>query len=270
MSRNRARTTPNTAPMSAGPASAPAAEHRPDEGGDRDVAALVARLTGDEQMNRVERGKAVASLARALAGSARLAGAGAVAGGKWLADTLIDVAPRIPVRDAAALQRQFPGLGPDDVAQALINGAAKATGAVGAAGGALAAVEFTAPPTLLTMPVQIAAETLAVAAIEVKLVAELHEVFGHAASGTARSRGLAYLMSWGDRRGIDPRNPKAVGTTLSQAARRQLRRRVLRRAGRNLSTMGPLLTGAVLGASLNHRETRKLGDLLRLDLRSRR
>ena len=65
----------------------------------------------------------------------------------------------------------------DDLAQALISGAAKATGAVGAAGGALAAVEFAAPPTLLTAPVQLAAETLLVAAIEVKLLAELHEVY---------------------------------------------------------------------------------------------
>ena len=239
------------------------------EGGDRDVAALVARLSADEPMTKVERSRVLGSLTKALVASARVAGIGAFAGGKWLVDTLVDAAPRIPVRDAEALRRQFPGLAADDVAQALIGGAAKATAAVGAAGGALAAVEFSAPPTLLSVPVQIAAETLAVAAIEVKLVAELHEVYSSGVQGPVRTRALSYLTSWGDRRGIDPRNPAALTTTLSIAARSQLRRRVLRRAGRNLSTMGPMLTGAALGASVNLRETRKLGDQIRRDLRSR-
>jgi hypothetical protein len=243
------------------------AENDPDEGGDREVAALVARLTSNEEMTKAERGRALASLTKALIASARLAGVGALAGGKWLADTLVDTAPRIPMRDLDTLQRQFPGLPPDDLAQAIISGAAKATAAVGVAGGALAAVEFSAPPTLLSVPVQIAAETLAVAAIEVKLVAELHEVYGSAVPGPLRTRALSYLMSWGDRRGIDPRNARALTTTLSITARAQLRRRVLRRAGRNLSTMGPILTGAALGATVNMRETRRLGDKIRRDLR---
>jgi hypothetical protein len=80
---------------------------------------------------------------------------------------------------------------------------------------------------------------------------------------------MAYLMAWGDRRGVDPRNPKVLTASLGGAARAQLRRRVVRRAGRNLSTMGPMLTGAALGASVNLRETRKVGDAVRLDLRSR-
>src|SRR5690606_23536679 len=39
----------------------------------------------------------------ALAASARRAGRGAVASGRWLAETVLDVAPRLPVRDAETL-----------------------------------------------------------------------------------------------------------------------------------------------------------------------
>jgi hypothetical protein len=36
--------------------------------------------------------------------------------------------------------------------------------------------------------------------------------------------------------------------------------------GRNVSTLGPLLTGAVVGAELNRRGTRRLGEAVRRDL----
>jgi hypothetical protein len=57
---------------------------------------------------------------------------------------------------------------------------------------------------------------------------------------------------------------------LGTAARQQLRMRVLRRLGRNVTTMAPFLAGAVAGAELNRRETRKLGDALCKDLRRTR
>jgi hypothetical protein len=171
------------------------------------------------------------------------------------------------VRDLTTLRDHHPGLDADDLAQALISGAAKSTGAVGAAGGALAAVQFTAPPTLLTIPVQIAAETLLVAAIEVKLIAELHEVYAAAVPGPTRGRMMAYLAAWTERRGIDPLSPGAVKLSIGVAARRSLRKRVLRRAGRNLSTLGPMLSGAVAGSIVNHRETSRVGELVRDDLR---
>ena len=125
-------------------------------------------------------------------------------GGSWLVDLLLDVAPRLPFRDGPTLRAQHPGLSDDDLAQALISGAAKATAAIGAAGGALAAVEFTAPPTLLTAPAQLAAETLLVAAVEIKLIAELHEVYGVPATGPLRGRAIAYVVAWSERRGVDP------------------------------------------------------------------
>jgi hypothetical protein len=40
-----------------------------------------------------------------LAGSARRAGRRAVLSGRWLADTVVDLAPRVPVRDVEALSR---------------------------------------------------------------------------------------------------------------------------------------------------------------------
>jgi hypothetical protein len=130
-------------------------------------------------------------------------------------------------------------------------------------------VEFAAPPTLLTAPVQIAAETLVVAAIEVKLISELHEVYEVSITGTTRQRMQGFLMAWTERRGIDPFAPGALRFSLGSTAKRSLRNRLVRRAGRNLTTMGPLMSGAVAGSMVNHRETRKLGEQVRADLRSR-
>lgn len=234
------------------------------------VGDLLARLTegGDaDGRSRAERGRALRSLTGLLAGSARTAGRASLLGGRWLTDTLVDLAPRVPLRDLETLHAQHHGLHGDDLAQALISGATKATAAVGAAGGALAAVELAAPPLLLTAPAQIAAETLLVALIEIKLVAELHEVYGRPATGPARRRGTAYLMSWTHRRGVDPLDLQSVALSTGSVAKRALRKRLIRRAGHNLTTLGPLLSGALAGGFLNHRETRRLGEEIRDDLR---
>jgi hypothetical protein len=232
------------------------------------VGEIVARFTDPTQSpNRREQGRVLGSLTKALVVSARSAGRASVLGGRWLTDTLVDTAPRIPLRSQETLRAQHPGLTDEDLAEALIAAAAKATGAVGAAGGALAAVEFTAPPTLLTAPVQIAAETLLVAVIEMKLIAELHEAYGAGVGGPPRQRAMAYLGAWTNRRGIDPLDPAGLSLALGGAAKRALRRRLIRRAGRNLTTLGPLMSGAVAGSIVNHRETRRLGDEIRADLR---
>lgn len=234
------------------------------------VGEIVARLTDPSRpADRREQGRVLGSLTAALVSSARGAGRASVLGGRWLTDLLIDTAPRIPLRDLSTLRLQHPGLTDEELAEALVAAAAKGTGAVGAAGGALAAVEFTAPPTLLTAPVQIAAETLLVAVIEMKLIAELHEVYGAGVAGTTRQRAMAYLVAWTNRRGLDPLDPAGLQLALGGAAKRALRRRLVRRAGRNLSTLGPLMTGAVAGSVVNHRETRRLGEEIRADLRRR-
>ena len=82
------------------------------------------------------------------------------------------MAPRLRVRDRTTLTAQFPGKSPDEIADALIEGAARAAAAAGGAAGMAAAL-----PVLPAIPVEIAAETLLLVGIELKLVAELHEAY---------------------------------------------------------------------------------------------
>ena len=179
---------------------------------------------------------------RGLGGAVKgAAGHGLRGAGSLLADVLAEAAPRLRIRDAAMLRVHHPGLSDDEIADVLIRNAARTTAAFGAAIGALAAVEFAAPPTLLAAPVQLAAETLAVAAVEVKLIAELHEVLGQPAFGTGSQRGSAYLMSWVRQRALDPK-VGAAGLTalLGVAAKRELRTMLVRRAGRSVTHAGPV------------------------------
>jgi hypothetical protein len=234
------------------------------------VSDVVVKLVDGTPRSNRSRAGLLGTLGVLLAASGRRATAAGAAGGRWLSDIVEEVAPHIPIRDLASLQAHHDGLAGDDLAQALIDTASRATGAVGAAAGMVATVEFAASqPLLFTAPVQIAAETLAVIAIEVKLVAELHEVYGRAATGTPAVRAATYLGAWTGRRGAD--SPDAgVPTFVSIAARRQLRRRVTRRAQRNVFSLLPLMAGVVAGASLNSHETKRLGDRVKKDLRGRR
>jgi hypothetical protein len=243
-----------------------------DPGGSSDgVRGAVVRLLEGAGDDRATRAGLLQRLVVALAGSARRAGAAAIATGRWLTDLVEDVAPHIPVRDLATLQEHHRGLSGDPLARALIDAAARSTGAVGAAGGVVSSLEFATPPLLLTSPVQVAAETVAVVAIELKLVAELHEVYGRSVPGTRAVRTAAYLGAWTRRRGLDPFSSRPGMTgVISGAARRELRRRLMRRAGENAVTVVPFMAGAVAGASLNARETKRLGDRIVRDLRASR
>ncbi|HET6211448.1 MAG TPA: hypothetical protein VFE14_01110 [Micromonosporaceae bacterium] len=189
----------------------------------------------------------------------------AVAG--WVADTLGDVAPRIPIRDLQTLRGHHDGLDGDALAERLIRNASRATASVGAAGGGVAAIEWVVTPALLTAPVLLAAETVAVVAIEVKLIGELHEVYRRPVAGTGSQRAVALLQAWAGRRGITPLAPGAgIAAVLGTAARKELRDRLLRRFGRNLTTLGPFLTGAAVAGFLNRRATRAVGEHIRRDL----
>jgi hypothetical protein len=224
-----------------------------------------------EPAGQADRRTPLFALTRALGGSARTAGVRAVAAGRWLADILADAAPRIPVRDAATLAAQHPGRSTDEIAVALVKHAALVTAGFGAAAGGLAAAEFITPPALLAAPVQLAAETLAIAAVEIKLVAELHELYGEPVHGSLPQRGAAYLMSWVRQRAVEP---AAAGTglaaVLGHAAKRELRSRLLRRVGRSTTSLAPFLAGAVAGAEVNRRATRSLGEKIGAELRGRR
>lgn len=234
-----------------------------------EVGEVVGRLAEPDLDNR-ERGRLLAQLTGLLTGGVRAAGARAALTGRYLADVVAEVAPHVPVRDLETLRAHHGGLSGDALAESLVRQAARATAGVGAAGGALAALQHTAPPSLVVVPVQLAAETVAVVAVELKLVAELHVVHGRAPLAPAPEVAAAYLRSWASRSAVDlSAEAPGVGVVVGAAARLQLRRRVARRLARNASTLAPLLAGAVAGAELNRRDTRALAEQLLEDLRRR-
>ncbi|MEU3245554.1 MULTISPECIES: hypothetical protein [unclassified Streptomyces] len=192
----------------------------------------------------------------------RKSGSLAKAGLSHLADRIIDIAPRVPVRDLATLRRQFPGLGAEELADKLVAGAANATSTVGAGIGAAAMLPV--PPA---MPTELAAEITGVAAIELKLVAELHEVYGLRPPGTLAQRSTAYLNSWSSERGIDVTKPSTLNAALGGQMKRELRQQIMKRTVRDLPNLMPFMVGAAVGAVMNRRDTKRLAGHIRKDLR---
>lgn len=232
-----------------------------------DLGATVAALTADDVTPTRRR-----QLIGRLIGQTRTRGLGDLfrpkAAIRWMVDTTAEIAPHVPVRDRATLRRHFPDLDGEALADRLVRNAARATAGVGAAGGGVATVEWMVTPTLLTAPVLLAAETVAVVAIELKLVGELHEAYRVPLPTGATPRAVALVRSWAARRGINPMKPgSGVTAVLGTAVRRELRYTLLRRFGRNLTTLGPFLTGAAVASYLNRRATRTMADTLRADLR---
>jgi hypothetical protein len=188
---------------------------------------------------------------------------GAKTGATALAERLLEAAPRIPVRDLETLRRQFPGLGPEEIADKLVAAAAKGTATVGAGVGAAAMLPV--PPAMTT---ELATETLAVAAVEYKLIAELHEVYGLRAPGGVKQRATTYLAEWAGERGISGIGRASFDTAVSGQAKRRLRQQIVKRTARNLPTLTPFMIGAAVGALLNQRDTARLGRRVRADLRA--
>ncbi|MFI7535775.1 hypothetical protein [Streptosporangium sp. NPDC049376] len=242
-------------------------ERTADGANDQEMAELVGKLIEPEGLAGTERRRLLGRLTTLLARGSRRAKATGVGRGRWLAEVFTAVAPRIPIRDLATLSEHHHGLTSEALADDLVRTAAKATMTVGAIGGALAAAEFVTPPLLLSAPAQLVAETLVVAAIEVKLLAELHEVYGVRVPGTGAQRAMVFVAAWSRQRGVDPLSPATVGIALGAAAKTALRNRLLRTLGRHLTTLGPFLTGAVAGGALNRAATRRLAEAVRGDLR---
>ncbi|WP_221349129.1 hypothetical protein [Streptomyces beigongshangae] len=180
----------------------------------------------------------------------------------YVTDRIIENAPRVPVRDLATLREQFPGLGPEQLADKLVAGACNATSTVGAGVGAAAMMPV--PPA---MPAELAAEITGVAAIELKLIAELYEVYGLRPPGNLKERTTAYLGSWSEERGIDVTKPSTLSAALGGQMKRELRQQIMKRTIRNLPNLMPFMVGAAVGAVMNRRDTRKLADRVRKDLR---
>ena len=102
--------------------------------------------------------------------------------------------------------------------------------------------------------------------IELKLIAELHEVYGMAPPGNTVDRATAYIGAWAHRRGVLAA-PGGLILIAGSPLGRRLRLRLAARAGRSAFSLAPLFTGAAAGAMLNSRETRRLGLDVRADLR---
>lgn len=205
-----------------------------------------------------------AAMARRGAGRARqgagTAGRGATSFMTWLSSQVVAMGPRLRIRDQATLRAHFPGRSDDEIADLLVDHAVRAAAAVGGATGAWAAL-----PVLPAFPAEVAAETLAVVGIEIKLVAELHEVYGVPAVGSPADRARAYVGAWAHRRGVFM-VPGGVLVVAGSPLARQLRRRLAARVRRSTFSLSPLFTGALFGAVLNSRETRRLGRDIRRDL----
>ena len=218
-------------------------------------------------------GHAVARVAGLARSSMRAAGAVSVATGRWLAGAVLDAAPHLPIRDLETLRSHHGDLSRPAMAEALIRSASRTTGGMGAAMGAAAAAQELFPPSWLAIPAELVVETLAVVAVEMKLVAELHEVHGRPVTGTPVERGIVLARAWAERRGMSARTlaePGGVAQVLGRTTRREvvklLQRRLARRGLGNLTAVAPFLIGAAAGATLNARATRALGEAVTRDL----
>jgi hypothetical protein len=243
------------------------ADHRPDSRAElttRELTGEVAELVGEvsDEVPLSRRQRLSAQISRLSRRSGRAGWHGARSTSRWLATEVLAMAPRLPVRDQQRLRAQFPGLGPEELADTLIHNASRSAAVVGAAAGAAMVLP------LPTAPVEILIETIVVVGIEIKLVAELHEAYGLRAPGSTSERMLAYVGAWAHRSGV-ALAPAGLVLVAGSPLRRRLQRRLLARAGRSTVSLGPLLTGSMFAATLNRRETRRLGTAVRNDLRRR-
>jgi hypothetical protein len=221
----------------------------------------------EEAASGGEAGLGLVTFTGAMSRSARGAGIGAVASGRWLADTVVELGGHVALRDLATLEAHYDGLSGQAMADALVANACRSSAAVGAATGAVMSMEEWLPPSWIAVPFELLAETAAIAAIEMKLIGELHEVYRRPVLGTPVQRGYALVRAWAERRGVTgmvliegaPAIGDAIGSTARKELMRLVRRRALRRTGANLAGLGPLLVGGAAGAVINRRSTRKLG-----------
>jgi hypothetical protein len=187
--------------------------------------------------------------------------------GALLGDLLAAAAPRLPIRDGAALRRAYPGASDAEIADALVARAARVTTGIGAATGGLSAAQWFTPPTLLALPLELGAETVLTGAVEVVLVGELHELYGRPAEGDARSRAGAYLASWSAQRSVDAAGAAGLGSLLGGAGLKALRRRMTRRLAGAIPSAAPFLIGAALAGRGNRKATETLATRVLTDLR---
>lgn len=245
------------------------------DGSNLELARALGEAAGSDERITTGQVRRIVGLARR---SAKVAGARAVTSGRWVADVAVDVPSHLPLRDLESLRAHHDGLVGPYLARTLIRNASLASGTVGATTGALAAASEATPATWATLPIELAVETLVVVGIEMKLAGELHEAAGYPVAHDLRANGPLLARAWAETRGIEPSElmrlaragPAGSGMAaqtaseiLGRSARDQLtaqiRRRLMKRAGRNTVTFVPLMAGAVAGGELNRRATRRFG-----------
>ncbi|MGY2001849.1 hypothetical protein [Blastococcus sp. SYSU DS1024] len=198
---------------------------------------------------------------------AGVAGGDGRAPGALLGDLLAAAVPRLPIRDRERLRAAHPGLPDDEIAEALVQRAGRATSGIGAAAGGLSAAHWFAPPSLLAVPLELGAETVLVAAVEVVLLGELHELHGRRPPGDATARAQAYLEAWSQQRAVAGVGAAGLGSVLGTAGMRALRRRMTRRLAGAVPGAAPFLVGAALSGRVNRRATETLARRVLSDLR---
>ena len=142
----------------------------------------------------------------------RRAAAGCEAGWPTSPTGSSTIAPRIPVRDLATLRGQFPGLGPEELADKLVAGAASATAPSARASGRRRCCPSRRPCRPSWPP-----RSPASPSIEIKLIAELHEVYGLRPPGNLKDAVAGVSDAWSEERGIDVTKPRR--STRPSAAR---------------------------------------------------
>ena len=165
------------------------------------------------------------------------------------------------------MRQAYPEATDAEIAELLVARAARVTTGIGAATGGLSAAAWFAPPALLALPLELGAETVLTGAVEIVLVGELHELYGRAAAGDARTRAAAYLASWSAQRSVDEAGAAGLGMVLGGAGLKTLSRRMTRRLARSVPSAAPFLIGAAVAGRGNRKATETLGQRVLADLR---
>ena len=203
-----------------------------------------------------------------LARSARTAGRRAVVSGRWLADTVVEMAPHVPIRDLGKLSQHHDGRTGPALAKSMVQSSGKVSAAIGGAAGGLMTMQELSVAGALAIPFELAAETALVVLVELKLVAELHTVADRPLPGGTREQAAAAVVAWLSGHGISASSVAKSGRpdVLSRATRARFAVMLRRRFTRNLTTVAPLLSGAAIAAWLNRRATVEIGRSLSRDL----
>ncbi|HLM65420.1 MAG TPA: hypothetical protein VK306_14060 [Acidimicrobiales bacterium] len=204
-----------------------------------------------------------------LAGSARTAGRRAVVSGRWLGETIVELAPRVPIRDTATLSAHHDGQTGAALARSMVRSAGRVSAGVAAATGTAIAAQQLSIAGVVLVPFELAAETALVTFVELKLIVELHDVAGRPLPGGPLPRSRAALLAWTSGHALAP-SAGPGDMPLGPGARRELAAALRSRFTRNLTTLAPLLTGAAAAGLLNRRATVVIGHRMAREMGLRR